>query len=449
MKLFSRDTFKVILIEACVLIAGLAGVFCIYTNVNKFFQEYNTLFQNSTYNQQLVQEIEAFVRQEQIYTSDYIIADNAGKMAILEHQKNLNRDQLNKVLNEFGVIMESQGQKVLYHQLLASCRNLSFKTDEAFSIKKKSGRDAAMLFYSSAQNDFNVMLNSIIQKISTYVEDEMVKTKVHISEHKKSVFKFAAIICSVILLSILLSIFKISKMANSLENKKDNLADEVRRKTIQVSSQNLRLIDLQRNTIHGMANLIESRNGETGGHVKRTSQYVEMIVKKLRAESRYPDLLTDRYIEQLVKAAPMHDVGKIMIPDSILTKPGRLTPEEFEVMKKHSSEGARIVRDVLGKLEDEDYVRIASNVAFYHHEKWDGTGYPKKLLGDDIPLCARIMAVADVFDALVSERCYKKAMNPEEAFEIIKDSAGSHFDPEIAALFISMKEQILEVLSGE
>lgn len=144
----------------------------------------------------------------------------------------------------------------------------------------------------------------------------------------------------------------------------------------------------------------------------------------------------------------MHDIGKIAVPDHILQKPGRLTPEEFETIKQHACEGGKIVREVLGSIEEKEYVEIASDVAAYHHEKWDGSGYNQGLAGEDIPLSARIMAVADVFDALVSKRCYKEAMPMEEAFDEIERSAGTHFDPRLAEVFLDLRDEITEFLSS-
>ena len=139
----------------------------------------------------------------------------------------------------------------------------------------------------------------------------------------------------------------------------------------------------------------------------------------------------------------MHDIGKIIIPDSILRKPGRLTEEEFAEMKRHAELGGTVVREVLNGISDEEYLSFASDIATFHHERWDGTGYPDRLKGEEIPLSARIMAIADVFDALISERCYKKAMPPEEAFEIIRNESGSHFDPNLTKVFLDHKEMFI------
>ena len=198
--------------------------------------------------------------------------------------------------------------------------------------------------------------------------------------------------------------------------------------------------DMQAHTISGMANLIESRDLETGEHVTRTSQYARTLAECARRDGVYADALDDRFISTLYMLAPMHDIGKIVVPDHILKKPGLLTEEEFEQMKRHASEGGRVVREVLSGVTDEEYVALASDIAAYHHERWDGTGYPTGLKGEAIPLCARIMAFADVYDALISERCYKKAMSKENAFEIIRQEAGTHFDPKLAEVFLHHRE---------
>lgn len=207
------------------------------------------------------------------------------------------------------------------------------------------------------------------------------------------------------------------------------------------------IIAMQTNTIYSMANLIESRDGGTGKHVKRTGAYSEMIAKKAMEKGYYPDELTPHYIDLLSKAAPMHDIGKIVVPDSVLKKPGKLTAEEFELMQKHTTEGGKIINDVLSNSEDEEYIKIATEVATSHHEKWNGAGYPNHLKEENIPLSARIMAIADVFDALVSPRCYKEPFPVDEAFDIIEKESGSHFDPVLAKVFLSMKEKAIAVMN--
>lgn len=197
--------------------------------------------------------------------------------------------------------------------------------------------------------------------------------------------------------------------------------------------------------IMGFATLIENRDGNTGEHIKRTTEYVELIVLRLQAYGYYRNVLTKDYISNLKKAAPIHDIGKISVPDAILRKPGKLTDEEFGIMKKHAEDGGRIIRETLGKFGNREYVQTAYEVARYHHEKWNGRGYPDGLSKEEIPLCARIMAVADVFDAVSEKRCYRDALPLEECFDIIRRGAGQDFDPLIAGVFLEIRPQVEEV----
>lgn len=214
----------------------------------------------------------------------------------------------------------------------------------------------------------------------------------------------------------------------------------------EVSRKTEHILHIQNHIIITLANLVDNRDTDTGKHIQRTSAYVALISRKALEQGAYPEVITEDFIKNARLAAPLHDVGKIIIPDEILKKPGRFTPEEFEIMKRHASEGARIVDEVLGVSEDKYLLQIAEEIATGHHEKWDGSGYPYGIKGEEIPVSARIMAVADVFDALVSKRCYKDAMNCDEAFKIIQDGAGSHFDPEIVKIFLDQKEDIYRIM---
>ena len=206
-----------------------------------------------------------------------------------------------------------------------------------------------------------------------------------------------------------------------------------------------RVSNMQIQIIAGLANLIESRDTETGEHVARTSAYVKTLAEDCKKEGVYADVLDDHYIDLLYTLAPMHDVGKILVPDSILRKPGRLTGEEYEQIKKHAEMGGTVVRQVLSNVTDEEYLSFASDIATYHHERWDGMGYPKKLRKEEIPLSARIMAIADVFDALVSKRCYKEPMPLKEAFNEIERESGTHFDPKLVQVFLKHKEKYAKI----
>ena len=217
-----------------------------------------------------------------------------------------------------------------------------------------------------------------------------------------------------------------------LNDLRKNLEEKLDERTRHISH-------IQQMMVLGMATMVESRDNSTGGHIKRTSMVVETFAAKL-STSDYG--LSKSFLEMVIRAAPMHDLGKIAVDDVILRKQGKFTDEEYEKMKKHSQEGARIVKQILEGVEKEDFVNIAVNIAHYHHEKWNGTGYPTGISGEDIPVEARIMALADVFDALVSKRCYKEAFTYDKAFKIIEESIGSHFDPELGKIFIECRPEL-------
>ena len=203
---------------------------------------------------------------------------------------------------------------------------------------------------------------------------------------------------------------------------------------------------LQSGLILVLADMVESRDKCTGDHVRKTAAYVRVIVEELRKEGKYTDVLTNEYEYDVVNSAPLHDVGKIQVSDVLLNKPGKLTDDEFLTMQSHTTHGKKIIQRVDDMVGDETgFLREAENLAAYHHEKWNGKGYPNGLKGEEIPLSARIMAVADVFDALVSRRSYKEPFTIEQAFEIIRDGAGSHFDPTVVQAFLNAEEEVRKV----
>ena len=203
-----------------------------------------------------------------------------------------------------------------------------------------------------------------------------------------------------------------------------------------------REVDMQDKLVFGMATMVEGRDNSTGGHIKRTSKVVELIVNEMIKDTSLK--VNHRFYTNVIKAAPMHDLGKIAVDDVVLRKPGKFTPEEYAIMKTHSAAGAKIVSDILKDGEDEYFEEIAINVAHYHHEKWNGMGYPLGLKGEEIPLEARIMAIADVYDALVSKRVYKDEFSFEEANKIILESMGSHFDPNLEKYYSKARSKIEE-----
>lgn len=225
-----------------------------------------------------------------------------------------------------------------------------------------------------------------------------------------------------------------------------NLLASQFRKTLQRTElQNKKIQNLQRNLIQSFANIVEWSDQFTGEHIKRTSRYVELIANRLIAMGKYTDILTPEEIALYISAAPLHDIGKINVPDSILGKKGKFEPEEFEQMKTHARTGYEIITNDLKDLEDPLYIKTAGDMALYHHEHWDGTGYPNRISGMTIPLSGRIMAAADVLDALLSKRQYKEAFDIDEALRYFETAKGTHFEPCIADAVISLRDQIIQV----
>ncbi len=218
-----------------------------------------------------------------------------------------------------------------------------------------------------------------------------------------------------------------------LKGQNKYLEEEVRKRTREVAA-------VQDVTIHAMASLAETRDNETGNHIRRTQWYVKLLAEKLRHLPRFrADLDNDKTIDLLFKSAPLHDIGKVGIPDRILLKPGRFEPAEFEIMKYHPQLGRDAIISAEQSLDLElPFLIVAKEIAYAHQEKWDGSGYPEGLSGDDIPVSARIMAVADVYDALISRRVYKEGMSHEVALGIIVEGKGSHFDPDIVDAFLDV-----------
>jgi putative two-component system response regulator len=232
---------------------------------------------------------------------------------------------------------------------------------------------------------------------------------------------------------------QLKSATDALKNQNHYLEQEVTRRTAELHA-------IQDVTIFTLASLAETRDNETGSHIRRTQHYLRVLANYLQSHPRFAFCLADSDIDLMVKSAPLHDIGKVGIPDSILLKPGRLTPEEFEIMKTHTTLG----RDAIVRAEQElgipvDFLVYAKEIAYSHQEKWDGSGYPEGLKGNDIPVSGRLMAIADVYDALISRRVYKEPMSHEQAVDIILQGKGSHFDPDIVDAFIAQAEVCREI----
>lgn len=213
-----------------------------------------------------------------------------------------------------------------------------------------------------------------------------------------------------------------------------------------VQAKNEQITKMQDGLIVVLADLVESRDQCTGDHIRKTAAYVKIIMEQMKKDGIYADVLTDEYMEDVIRSAPLHDIGKIHVPDALLNKPGRLTDEEFKLMQNHALAGSQIITQAISNITEETgYLSEAKNLAEFHHEKWNGKGYPHGLSGEEIPLSARIMAVADVFDALVSRRIYKPPFPIEKAIDIIRSEAGQHFDEKIVEAFLHAEDDVRRV----
>lgn len=379
--------------------------------------------------------------------ANHIRSEDSKEKEEYEMEESEIRRELKEQVVRFGQRVKKGESLSLYHKVYSSTLSYLKNVDVVFELSWKGDQSSANYFITHSMNGQIISVNESIEELEKLTNDELKKAKEKLDE-KVSIYRVSAIACAGAIAAVMVSCISVCvRLTSQLDNYKKELEKEVESKQLEILDNSSKIMTIQNNTVIGMANLIESRDGVTGEHIKRTSAYVELLAVEAKKRGLYQDVLTDEYIELLVRAAPMHDIGKVVVPDYILNKPGRLTEEEFDVMKNHAREGERIVHSVLCGIENDEYLDIASNMAAYHHEKWNGGGYPSGKGNEEIPLCARIMAIADVFDALVSVRCYKKAMSLDEAFEIIKQDAGTHFDPVLANIFLEKREEVKAIMS--
>lgn len=435
--------FKIFLLVLITGIIGIVGVWIMQQRISKMNSSYEVMVSDYVDNCLKLDTVSSRLLSYHNILIEMILTDD-DQATHLERANGLEsrKDEVQDILSELSDKMTGGQREQFYHKFYSDVQRY-FSTAEVAHQIYDDGRTNTAVYYIN--NDLKTTVVSIEQSMQDMKEltesemndayDEMSRL-VSISDTIKNVC------IMIITAAVIICIYSCVTLASQLETYKNKLEDELDSKNRELLEHNERIIKIQDNTISGLANLIESRDGETGGHIIRTSRYVEMLARRAAEEGYCADILTDEYIELLVRAAPMHDIGKISVSDLILKKQGKLTSEEFDIMKCHAAEGGRIIRSVMGDIENKDYVDMAAQVAEGHHEKWDGSGYPKGLHGDEIPLCARIMAIADVFDALISKRCYKEAFSFDKAFGIIAGSSGTHFDPTLTEIFLKMRPQI-------
>lgn len=446
MTFHSKGTaFKIFILVLITGIIGIAGVGIMQNRISKINAGYEEMVSNYVDNCLKIDTVGNRLLSYHNALIEMILSGN-DDASHLERTGELEscKDEIQEIMSELSQKMDSGVREQLYHKLYSDIQDYFNTAEIAHSIYNDGRTNTAIYYINNYLKSTAASIEQSMQNMTALAENEMAAAYDEMSE-LVSVSNIIKSVCIItITAAVVICIFICVTLASQLEKYKDKLEEELDAKNHELIRHNERIIKIQESTISGLANLIESRDGETGGHIIRTSRYVGMIARRTREEGHFTDILTNEYIELLVRAAPMHDIGKISISDLILKKQGKLTPEEFDIMKDHASEGGRIIRSVMVDIENKHYIDMAAQVAEGHHEKWDGSGYPKGLRGEEIPLCARIMALADVFDALVSKRCYKEAFSFDKAFGIIEGSSGTHFDPVLTDIFLKIRPQIEE-----
>ncbi len=425
-----------------VFFAAVISVGCLFFLLvyqEKTTDKYNALVDGYIENRRLMSEISQNMYELQARVASHVVSNDPEALERYESGIHEIDDEITSLFRQMKERLMDDGEKEIFREVTKSYNALDDQVKVALKFSGQGAEEATEYYVCEIMDTYiqkcNEAFDGYYDRMKVNVEQE----KERLNEEMQRVALWRDISFAFVVFVIGMCLLIVYRSGRRIVNDQERESEEY----------NTHIMDMQYKTIVGMANLIESRDGETGEHVKRTSAYAVMIANELMSKGIYADDITKDYMDNLWKAAPLHDIGKIVVSDSILQKPGKLTPEEFDKIKLHASEGGKIIDGTLEAIDDKEYLDMAHKVARYHHEKWDGSGYPEGLKGEEIPLCARIMAVADVFDALISKRCYKEAMSVDKAYEIIKESSGSHFDPEVAKAFVGIRPQVEAYLREE
>ncbi len=426
-----------------ILFTGLIcilGELIISRQLDHLQEKHQDIMEISVKNREYMATIKTKLYEHQALLSNYALADSQEFKYVYRSQETTLREQLTQEIIDFSYRMKIGQREVIYHRVYSDYSGYKENTVLYLEFIENDEYDMAMYYNNNVLKGYLEDINSKLDDLDRLTAEEIHRAEQDMAKAVENSMFLRIAIIGIAVVFLVICICICVRITSDLDNYKEGLEKELVETVLQQHNENM--IMLQDGIIISMANLIESRNGETGEHVKRTSTYVEMIARETAKQGYYTDILCEEYIERLKKVAPLHDVGKIAVPDQILMKPGKLTPEEFEQIKLHASKGGEIIREFFEHLEDKEYVQMAIDVSSYHHEKWNGEGYMKGLKEEEIPLSARIMAIADVFDALISKRCYKEAYPIDAAFKIMEESSGSHFDPTLIKVFLSMRTTI-------
>lgn len=448
MKKIRKVTIQITISFILTSFVMMIGLFFIMRSLSSLIKSYNELVVEGTDNALYMDRINKLIMQEQLICTNYVLSRTDENLCEMETEEQHLRIDLMSSLAEFGNRMRGSEKEQIYHDISTSCYSFISDISITMNLRKNTSQTIAEQHLSKNLMISFSQINKNISALSNHIQEEVETSKKYMESYSQAAFIWGLITAFAILLFLIITFLIGINLTAKLEKNKNLLQTEVERKARELNSQNNKLIYIQEQTIFAMANLIENRDGETAQHIKRTSLYVNMLAHAAQKIGYHREILSESYMELLKKAAPMHDVGKITISDVILKKNGKLSKEEFEIIKTHTTSGKRIIGQVLNNIEGKTYLKIATEIAMSHHERWDGKGYPEGLKGEQIPLSARIMAIADVFDTIVSPRCYKSPKPIEEAFNYIQSASGTHFDPFLAELFLKNKTDVLLIHSG-
>jgi len=436
MKKITKRIFSIVLIFCAIcFVAVLVLVF----GINQVTKKNELVMDKYIRNRQYMNDINQKMYEIQSLISGYIITTDEGQYDEYEKEVSEAKNAIDELLVDFNENLDDEEDEELLHQVSRNYRGFLNQIEVVYSLCRDGNKYVAETYVCDVMSDYLDNVNKVLKEMEDRTQNDMVEAEKEVRVLHKRI-RAGEIVCIIsLVVSICICIALIDRSGKMILFWQDR----------SIKEHNQHIMNIQNHIIFGMANLIESRDGNTGEHVKRTSHYVDIIVRQLEKMGYYKDEIDSSYIENISKAAPLHDIGKIRIPDAILQKKGKLTDEEFEEMKTHTTEGSKIVRDTIGDIGAPEYIQIVNDVVKFHHEKWNGTGYPCGLSGEDIPLAARIMAVADVFDALVSKRCYKDEFSVDKAYEIINEDSGKHFDPKVAKAFEAIRDDVEKYLISE
>ncbi len=437
---------KILVLVLIVGILGAASVVLLTVEIAAMSNHYRVITEEYSVNLLMTSNIRTYINKHQALVAKHVISQSDDKYDEYENDAAEIEELLRENFNDLEKRMTGGEREQIFHKAYTGFYSYLDNAENAFYFSRMNQKAMAQYYLVNViDNDFRTVFVAF-DNLNDLSSREIDNARAEMDGYINITIVSACICVPVIVVAVVFAALFCFKITSDLDKYKDDLEHDIEQKNAVLRERSEKMLRIQNDVVIAMANLIESRDGDTGEHVKRTERFVNMLARAAQRKGYKSDILTDDYIELLSKAAPLHDIGKISISDTILMKPGKFTPEEFEIMKTHAKEGGRIVRDVIGRIEEQAYVDIAADVAAYHHEKWNGSGYNAGLSGEDIPLSARIMAIADVFDALISKRCYKSEFPLDEAFRIIKESAGTHFDPTLVDIFLDIRPEIEDYL---